>query len=162
MLDGSWSPGKGHRAIAKKYGIKLATAREWAAESGRYLRMVFGQEEDVRERILAHLDEYLALAGHDVRAIYDLQAKEWATYEIVNLPCLFKGIELKAKIHGLLARPAEEARREKQDVPLDEVVRLLEAQGIQCVKDGKPFNPRTESERFDEEFEESLEDKDDE
>jgi hypothetical protein len=158
MLEGKWRPGKSHRELAKKYGVQTGTIRSWTAEAGRYLRIVFGDEDTVREQLLAHIDQYLELCGHDERAIYDLATKEWATYEITNLGALFKGIELKCKIHGLLARPIDEDRANRQDVPLDEVVRLLEAQGITCVKDGKAFDPRVEMQRA-EESDESDEEK---
>lgn len=56
MLDGGWVTGESHRKYMDEFGVKLDTVQRWAAEAHMFLKLCRGNEEEIRQRILAQVD----------------------------------------------------------------------------------------------------------
>lgn len=65
MTDAEWRTGVSDIAVATRFGVSVHTARQWASESTRTLRILIGDSEDVRARLVVLLEDIHAQARHD-------------------------------------------------------------------------------------------------
>lgn len=91
MCEGRWQTGKSHRALADVHNVELSTVRGWAAEAALVLRQCRGNPEDIRDEILAGIENChrFALAENDVRSA-------------------LSALELRTKVLGLLVTKVQD------------------------------------------------------
>lgn len=66
MASGQWVTGQSHLLVTEKYGITMETARSWASDAARFLRLcVLPDVADLRARNAATLETITAMALND-------------------------------------------------------------------------------------------------
>lgn len=66
MASGQWVTGQSHLLVTEKYGITMETARSWASDAARFLRLcVLPDAADLRARNTATLEAITAMALND-------------------------------------------------------------------------------------------------
>jgi hypothetical protein len=107
MCSGAWQTGKSHRELADKHKVELATVRAWAADASRMLRLCRGDEQEIRDEILAGVENChrFALEEKDVRSA-------------------LAALELRTKVLGLLVTKVQDVTPPKEQL-LDQIRLVL-------------------------------------
>jgi hypothetical protein len=105
MLSEEWEPGSSHLAFAKRYGVTVATVRDWASHASRFIRLCAGNDEEIRDELLRNIRRIgsKAEAAGDNRHALAAQ-------------------ELRLRVHGLLERKPD-ATEELTEEQLDAQIR---------------------------------------
>lgn len=122
MCDGKWHAGRSHLEIMEREGVAHGTVIAWASKASNFLRLsdIFSAE-DLRTKILAGIDANQALCLNKQSTFKGVK------YDTPDLQTHLKGLELRARVYGLLEN--KRAEPEKESIKLGELVRLLEANG---------------------------------
>ena len=143
MCDGKWHAGRSHLEIMEREGVAHGTVIAWASKASNFLRLsdIFSAE-DLRTKILAGIDANQALCLNKQSTFKGVK------YDTPDLQTHLKGLELRARVYGLLEN--KRAEPEKESIKLAELVRLLEANGYDVRrKDGFATGAAEEPARAD-------------
>jgi hypothetical protein len=119
MLRDEWEAGASHLTFAKRYGVAVATVRDWASHASRFIRLCSGDSDEIRDELLRNIRRIggKAESADDYRNALAAQ-------------------ELRLRVHGLLERkpePTEELSEEQLDA-------MIRARGYR--KDTDATEPR--------------------
>lgn len=120
MTSCKWVTGPSHHAYAEKYRVSTDTVKGWATTASRMLRMLQGDPEETRSRLLAGVEHaaFVSMRGRkpDVKAYLD-------------------AVRTHSKIAGLIQAQGTNLEAPKQeDVSIEDVITLLREAGYQVTK----------------------------
>lgn len=79
MTSGQWVSGRSHAEVARRHGVAESTARDWATNASRIVRLaVQGDVEEIRARMVATLETVAtcAIADEDWRTVVSAVAEQ--------------------------------------------------------------------------------------
>lgn len=146
FLECRWRVGRSHREYAAKYGVELVTVRGWAAEASRFLRLCRGNEEEMRERMLAQLDEISKRCMEHEQVFYTDDGDE-RRYPKPDYRNWIGALELQARVNGITKNEQPGAAGNTgspMEIPVEELKAALEQAGyrIEKVSDGSSRKDR--------------------
>lgn len=114
MCAGKWQTGVSHRILADTHGVELKTVQGWAARAAAIIRQCRGNGDEIRDQIVAGVEDIRrrALESKDLRnalSAYELQAKLLGSMATAKIEVTTPPREqLLGRVRNLLQYPTEE------------------------------------------------------
>lgn len=101
MTSGQWTT-KSHVALAKEAGVDPVTVRDWSRQASRIIRVAIGEGEEIRTRLIAHLEDI-----HQRALDKKGMTRSGDEYDNPDLKAAVSAIDSQARLLGLVTEKHE-------------------------------------------------------